>query len=496
MKLFERTRRSSRRLAILLATAFCVRLAAVAVCTSSEARPTTYEHGAIADNLLAGRGFSVWFLGSEGPTSQQAPWVPGLLALCSLPFGHVTSASILLFQLLQCAAGTATVWAAFRLVEKWFPERSSVAWLVGVAATLFPPHVYAVTHVQAAVWSTLGVTGLFALAAETSLRPTTRGAAALGFVAGWLLLVDPILVLLLPIVFGMSFFAQSSPAAAVQNRAAWRRLGLACGSLLVVLGPWLLRNYAVHGEFVFVKSTFGYAFWQGNNPRSFGTDKIPKPESLQIAADHDGSLVAQHRAIWEARHETLYIDDVLLKPDGYRQFQGLGEPARSRLLGRRARLWVEEHPTAYLRLCLNRLRNFFLWDETNPKALHPIYRITSSVWLTLAAIGLLAARKDWGRLAPSLLAFFGIAAFHIATITSARFRLPIEPLSLIWIAVGFAPSLEHIGRRLLRAWQAARNEPSQATQHEPSPTVSRRRPLSGPPSRSSQTMSRPIFRRR
>ena len=37
---------------------------------------------------------------------------------------------------------------------------------------------------------------------------------------------------------------------------------------------------------------------------------------------HDGTLAGMDRALWEARHETLYIDDVLLKPTGYREFAG------------------------------------------------------------------------------------------------------------------------------------------------------------------------------
>ena len=119
----------------------------------------------------------------------------------------------------------------------------------------------------------------------------------------------------------------------------------------IVIAPWLWRNYRVHGEWVFVKSTFGYAFWQGNNTASWGTDKIPKRSAETLRNDHDGSLADMHRALWEARHETLYIDDVLLAPGGYREFAGLTEPQRSRLLFGRSWDFVRRHPQRYVRLC-------------------------------------------------------------------------------------------------------------------------------------------------
>ncbi len=45
-------------------------------CKATPIPHSTYEHGEIAANLLAGRGFSVRYLGADGPTSQQAPAYP------------------------------------------------------------------------------------------------------------------------------------------------------------------------------------------------------------------------------------------------------------------------------------------------------------------------------------------------------------------------------------------------------------------------------------
>lgn len=461
MGLLRRDIRRTTAPAVLFVAAAAIRLAAVWWLSAPTDRPTTYEHGEIADNLLAGRGFRVQFLGVEGPTSQQAPWVPLLLAVCAWPVGHVTPSAVFTMQLLQCLAGAALVAAVAKTAWGWFPEQRGIGWAAGWAAALYPPHVYMATHVQAAPWAALGLATLFALVAEVRTAARPRTAIFCGLTAGWLLLVDPIYLLALPILAWRLFAAARST-----TPSGLRAVGVAAACAALVVAPWLVRNVAVHGEFVFVKSTFGYAFWQGNNPLSWGTDKIPKPSVAAAADDHDGSLADRNRALWEARHETLYIDDVLLKPGGYREFDGLSEPERSQLLGRQAWQYVVRTPQEYARRCLRRLRYFLLWDETNPKAMSLAYRTSSAVWLTAAAIGLLAARRRWRILAPSLLVFLVVMLFHVLTITSARFRIPLESLGLLWGAVGLEPAAANIARHVRRAWRDARDEvesPTNAT---------------------------------
>lgn len=440
---------------LLFCAALLLRVAVVVWLSPAAGRPSTYEHGAIAENLLAGRGFSVRFLGSEGPTSQQAPWVPFVLAGCYAVFGVGTSAALAAFQGLQCLAGSALVVCVVRSAWNWFPERRGIGWGAGWLAALYPPHVYMTTHVQAATWGAWGAAWLFAVVSERLAQPSLRRATLAGVVMGWLLWIDPILALVgacgLIELFrssGSTTPEAESPRSAFQPLPALRCVGVAIVSAAAVAAPWIVRNYRVHGELVLIKSTFGYALWQGNNPAGRGTDKIPKPEAAALAAAHDGSLAGRNRALWEARHETLYIDDVLLKPTGYREFAGLSEPERSRLLGTRAWEFIRTRPADYARLCLQRLRYFLLWDETNPKAADPIYRTASITWLAGSLLGLAALGRGRRRLATTVLAFLLTALFHALTITSARFRIPVESFGFLWAAAGFAPAWTNIGRRL------------------------------------------------
>ena len=468
-----------RPLALLFAAALVLRVGAVGLLPPPAGRPSTYEHGAIAENLLAGRGFSVWFLGTEGPTSQQAPWVPLVLSGCYALLGAGSNGAILTYQLLQCAAGAALVVCVVRWAWNLFPERPAIGWCAGAAAALYPPHVYMCTHVQAATWGALGVGGLFALVSAREPGASPRRAAAAGVVAGWLLWIDPILAL--PTVGAMLELYRSAQRTSAGSQTfglrrslpAARCVGLAGLCAAAVAAPWIVRNYAVHGEFVLIKSTFGYAFWQGNNPASRGTDKIPKPEAAALAAAHDGSPADRHRALWEARHETLYIDDMLLKPGGYREFAGLSEPERSRRLGSRAWDFIVEHPADYARLCLRRLQYFLLWDETNPKAANPIYQAASTAWLVLSLVGLMAAGRARRTLAPSVAALLLTTLFHALTITSARFRIPVEACGFLWASAGFMPALANIAgylrgaRRATPEPEAAANSPESTTRRGP-----------------------------
>jgi hypothetical protein len=483
-------------LAVLTCVALAARLAAIWLVGGREpASGITYEHGEIAENLLAGRGFSVQFLGTNGPTSQQAPFYPLLLAGIYRLFGVDTAASLLTVQVLQALAGTVlvlcVVWLGWSLLPDWPSLGSMAGWL----AALYPSHVYMVTHFQPAVWTALALTLLLAWVSWPGGRHRWTKALATGLLSGTLLLIEPILALALPLV-ALLFWRRDRDMVVADGwlNGVWAWAGrtgrLASIALvaLLVIAPWMYRNYRVHGEAVFIKSTFGYAFWQGNNPASWGTDKIPKSSDESLRLAHDGSIAGQHQALWDARHETLYIDDVLLKPTGYRQFAGLREPERSRLLGRQAWDFIEREPGRYARLCLRRLRYFLLFDETNPKARHRLYRAATVGWLASASIGLLFLRPRWRTLWPLLAIFTIVTLFHTLTITSARFRIPLEPCSMLWAAAPYAILFDR-ARAGFRSWREARSATSETSAFGP------RHALQGPHTTKERRTARDLVRR-
>src|SRR2546425_10820234 len=92
-------------LTAVAAIAVSVRVAAVLIVGSYNLNRVTYEHGEIARNLVEGKGFAVRWLGAEGPTSQQAPVYPVLLAGCYWMFGVQGPTALLAVQMLQAMLG-------------------------------------------------------------------------------------------------------------------------------------------------------------------------------------------------------------------------------------------------------------------------------------------------------------------------------------------------------------------------------------------------------
>jgi hypothetical protein len=292
-----------------------------------------------------------------------------------------------------------------------------------------------VTHIQAVTWITLSLTLLVAVAVSKRLQHSWKGSVIAGACAGIALLLEPIVLLALPFVTLLVWWAGEANGGVCFKARFGRAIILAAVTLLIV-SPWIWRNYRVHGEFVFIKSTFSYALWQGNNPSSWGTDKIPKSSSERLRNEHDGTVAGQDRAMWEARHETLYIDNVLLTPADYAVLARLSEPERSRVLGSRAWQHIRTQPAHYAELCLRRFRYLLLFDETNPKTANTVYRLATLCWLGLTGVGVLVLRRHWRKLWPLAAVFASILLFHTLTIASARFRIPVEPISFLASAAG------------------------------------------------------------
>ncbi len=116
----------------LIVLAIAARAAAVLVLQSHKLPRSTYEHGEIAANLLAGRGFSVRFLGADGPTSQQAPAYPFLVAAAYALGGPGSPRALLILELGQAVLGGLLVAAVIRLAAEVAPGRPGVATLAAL----------------------------------------------------------------------------------------------------------------------------------------------------------------------------------------------------------------------------------------------------------------------------------------------------------------------------------------------------------------------------
>jgi hypothetical protein len=423
--------------AVLVALAIAARVAAVLVLQSHHVPRSTYEHGEIAASLLAGRGFSTRFLGAEGPTSQQAPMYPLFVAAAYAAVGVEQPAALLLIELSQSALGGLLVLGVLQLSRHVAPGCRAAAWWAGLIAALHPSLVYAATHVQVALVAATLLVWILAWGYRAGSTGCRSDAIITGALLALLVLTDPILSLAGSGVVGAIVLGRRSQPREVR-RTCWLSLTMLVAAGLGV-APWIARNALVHGEFVAVKSTFGYAFWQGNCNQSEGTDKVIRPsvERALAGGSVKEGISSLNRRIWAARHEAGYIDDIALTKGDLGLLRSVSEPERSRILFRRAIRELAEQPGRYARLCIRRFRYFWLFDETNPKTRVSIYRLSHLGLTIAAALGLVLARPDVRiRLVPTLATAATIALFHSLTIVSARFHIPIEPLLAIWAACG------------------------------------------------------------
>ena len=253
----------------LIVLAVAVRAAAVLVLQSHKVPHSTYEHGEIAANLLAGRGFSVRFLGADGPTRSRRRSIPFLVAGAYALGGVGTPRALLILELGQAALGGLLVAGVLMLAREVAPGRRRVALVAGAIAAVHPTLVYAATHVQVALLAATLLTvdpRLGLPDGPHGARPRCGRARA----CCWRCSCSPTRSSASP--------ARASPGRSRSGRGSARPGPPAgrdrCSRPALGVAPWIVRNARVHGEFVFIKSTFGYAFWQGNCALSEGTDKV------------------------------------------------------------------------------------------------------------------------------------------------------------------------------------------------------------------------------
>lgn len=445
----------------LVVAAILARAAAVLVLQSHHVPRSTFEHGEIAASLVEGRGFSMRFLGADGPTSQQAPVYPAIVALAYAAGGVEQPRALLLLELGQALLGGLLVLGVLQLTRWVVPDRPAAAWVASAVAAFHPTLVYAATYVQVAELAATLVVWTLVWAARAGDSRSIRDAAIVGVLLALAALTDPILGL-------VGVGAMVAVAGGETVGRTGRRGTIFLGAVVALtasfgITPWVVRNAIVHGEFVPIKSTFGYAFWQANCAMSEGTDKVVRAsvDGILEAPGASADLSTLNATIWRARHEAGYIDDVAMTAEFKRHLGTLSEPARSRVLLRMAAADIKADPLRYARLCLRRFQYFWLFDETNPKTRVWIYRASHLGLTALALAGLaLAAPSARRRLGPLVATAGVLSVFHALTIVSARFHIPIEPLMAVWAGAGVSglrlPGWVRLGRSTATAHHVER----------------------------------------
>lgn len=199
-----------------------------------------------------------------------------------------------------------------------------------------------------------------------------------------------------------------------QRRKKLARGAVWIGMALLVVSPWLIRNYRLLGRFVFT-TDIAHHLWLGNNRLSNGTFSDMEGRRVFYLADS---------AFRERIHKASEIEQ-------YDIF--LGEAKR----------FVLENPWQYGELALRRLWAFF-WFSPNAGIGYAAWErvIYRAVYIALLSLGVLGLVLYWGRATPEehrkvillMASVFGLAAVHSLVVININHRVPFELVIAIFAA--------------------------------------------------------------
>jgi hypothetical protein len=355
-----------------------------------------------------------------GPTAHVSPLYPLVLAGLYL----VCTPGSLPALLVQSALAIAATAAGLALLP-WLARRAGLSetagWLAAYGLAVAPVNYY---YESFGDWDQpfaavllLGLVGCF-----LSLHATRWGRPRVVVLAGVLWGAAGLLQPSLLPAWGLMVLAELAAQAGRRRRVVAGTAGmLAVG--LVLLAPWVVRNYSALGGFVPFRSNFGLELAYGNYPGATGCSHV----------DWTAPNVA--RTLRHPHPNKAECD----------RLRALGELAYMRQRQEEAVAWIEANPGAFARLTLDRFRMFwfpdaemFGWYSPQGPSVATLLKV-----LAFGGIGALAlgnvCRLAWLRHRAAGLfaaALAGAPLAYLITHVELRYRLPVHALAALVAADG------------------------------------------------------------
>jgi 4-amino-4-deoxy-L-arabinose transferase-like glycosyltransferase len=384
--------------AAMVVTALLIRLAVLAV---TERTPggtwwvivntgDLLEIGAIARSVAIGEGFN-W----AGPTAFNAPGFIWLLAFLFKVFGVNTSPARIAGVFLNALFSSLTCWTIFHIANRSFGHR--VAMVSGWVWAFYGTAVTQMLVLNDTVLTTFLFSLVFfvTLGLERQVEAHHWHWAGYGALWGTLGLVNPSPLPLLP-----SFLAWLWWRLRRLGESRNSRIFIAALASILLVTPWLVRNYLVFHRFVPIRSGLGLQLYHGNNPQSL----TPHPDN---SADEMAKL--------RVAGEVAYMD-------AYR---------------REAVAFIRQDKLSFAKRVLKRVAVW--WGGGYRRAPLSLQLLCYRLTPPLAFLGLALALRRRASHAPLFLISITVYPFlyYIVQVEAPiRYRMPIEPLLLI-LAVFF-----------------------------------------------------------
>src|SRR5713101_1080016 len=383
-----------------------------------------WEMGRIARSIALGQGFSSPTDLPTGPSAWAPPVYPNILAEVFKLFGIYSNLSAWVILTFNSIFSALTCLTLYRIAEKIYglavARATAWTWALFPYAVYYPVRVVWEMSLSAfllswALWLTLSLTNEIANGNES---PRPRQWIGFGLLWGVMALTNTALLSMLP--FCLIYLLWRLPRRFQQLAGA----GLCILIAALVVTPWLARNYAVFGKFVFVRDNLPLEMHMANNDQSTG---------LWTRSEHPGN-----------------------QPEAMRRFQELGELRFMEEKQQEVREFMREHPARFVRFSLERVVYFWIGPpQANIVAgydlmiarhvafLLPASAAFAGLWLTLRN------RKRGGFLLACFLLIYPLPYYLVNPFP--RYKHAIEP-EIILLAV----YLFYEARRIQIRWPSAR----------------------------------------
>jgi 4-amino-4-deoxy-L-arabinose transferase-like glycosyltransferase len=377
------------------------------------------SYHALAQSLLAGRGYSFehyWYPGFTQAGEQTAHWsfiYPLYLASVYSVLGHYPVAARVVQVMIIAILNT---WLLYRIGRRLAGE--PVGLLAAALGAVYAYFIYYDATLMTEAFFTLGVLAVFELSFELVGIGNAEGEIVnrrrlwtwllLGIVMGLTALLRQTLLLWLPFWLVWVFWAG-------QKHIRWYGPLVSLGMVVACVLPWTGRNYLLYDEFLLLNSNAGFALYSANHPYH-GTQFIQ-----DYAADLPDDLVAL----------------------------GLNEAQWNAALTRRGLEFILEDPQRYLLLSLDRIPILFnAWFSPDSSLISNLMRVLSfGLYLPFFLYGLVLSFRQARRFALVYLFALVFSAMHILIWASVRYRLPIDAVMMPFAAMALVDLTHRLGVR-------------------------------------------------
>ncbi len=392
---------------LIVLTAFLLRLAVITIGHTYRITPRRdhfqfgWEMGRIARSIATGQGFSSPTDLPTGPSAWAPPVYPYILAGVFKLFGIYSNLSAWVILAFNSIFSALTCLTLYRIGEKIYGV--AVARATAWTWALFPYAIYWPVRV---VWEMSLSAFLLSLAFLLTLRmseepPRPRRWIEFGLLWGLLALTNTAVLSVLPFCLLYLLWRLPRPSRQILG------MSLCMVAAGLAVSPWLVRNYAVFGQFVFVRDNLPLEMHMANNDQSTG---------LWTRSEHPGN-----------------------DPEAMRRFQELGEIRFMEEKRQQFREFVRQHPGEFLRFTLERGLYFWIGPPQADVvagydlmiARHIMFILPAAfafagLWLTLRA------RKPGGFLLACFLLIYPLPYYLVNPFP--RYKHAIEP-EMILLAV-------------------------------------------------------------